>query len=1178
LSDFADQFSLINTLQNQLIEINQRSIFVNALPRKSRSKIDLINLIDDNPTHSINLLIEDLVELRPFSIKLSINKSHQAADKRDSILYNLVRKATIYKYEFNLEPLGIGYPLLKFPNQKNNSFQYVPIFIWEINFKATLYKSNSLQLIHPENASVYLNPSLLKIEGLKEQLGGLKEEQIRNEIIDSEELKSLLGYFITRSSSIFSSQKLALLPLESPPLNTPVETENIEFDIVNNGVLGMYIDAKESLMQDYKKLMEETIPVHFSKPKLGKNEVFSGLLLDHSQQSVIRAMNTEKKILIHGPPGTGKSMTLTAALMYSLSRGQRCLVVCEKITAMDVIFQNLVEKGFGAFCIKLLSATKDRRSLVNKARDLILEGTKENELFSKTAIKSPSLFDLAKQNQIIEKNKKELFNYIDNVAKVKRGLEKKILEQELSTYNDIVIKLFSIKNEASSNQLKLNPKNFSFNANEWKKIEALFEYLNDFKTKHFNPYLPFLKNIDQHYLQNSRKDNFLSSCKEIASTYLNLIEGLIIDFNLVYKNLNSFEIKYLNFIPSNDSKINQKIKSVKELKHNLATEGLLKTSFFNDLNGYSPLDQLIQLKEQIEALNIMENYFTPLNEYCVVIEKKSAQLQTLAEPFFSSKTFMADFMIWYFNNLLSNSHVSNFELSENQKEKNEMLEKHEFINEHLLLTTQLELVKRRKKSILAFKRKYIEQTIEQFFSKRSVSNRTKKSLRDIAQHPSKILYNFFPIMFVNPTTAAQLFPMERGFFDVVLFDEASQVRLEDSYSILLRGKQQLVAGDEKQLSPTNYFKPQLKSISGKESIQLPESLFFYCQNTSFKDHYLDIHYRSQNPDLIQFSNHAFYDQRLMPMPAKKKYAAIEFFNVEGNFINRINKQEAEKIVDYLEKKVASKLSIGIATFSLSQQDAILNLIDIRTRKNPLFSRKMKNLKKRGFFVKNLENIQGEERDLILISSTYGKGKDNKYRAFLGQINNSLRGGKMLNVLVTRAKIKMVVFNSVPLEILEKYKLYIENEGLQGKALFYTYLSYAKAVNDKNNEMITSILHDLAKEKRADFDSQQHLRKLNKFNNYLVNELRKENIKIAKFTSNFKLGGFNYDLLLQMSRKKKLLLDFNGKLGVNPLEDFLFDLQKKKIASQQGYIYYRLWISNLFNSNSLELKKIKSILN
>ena len=267
-------------------------------------------------------------------------------------------------------------------------------------------------------------------------------------------------------------------------------------------------------------IRDRTIPVHFSKPKLGKNEVFSGLLLDHSQQSVIRAMNTEKKILIHGPPGTGKSMTLTAALMYSLSRGQRCLVVCEKITAMDVIFQNLVEKGFGAFCIKLLSATKDRRSLVNKARDLILEGTKENELFSKTAIKSPSLFDLAKQNQIIEKNKKELFSYIENVAKVKRGLEKKILEQELSTYNDIVIKLFSIKNEASSNQLKLNPKNFSFNANEWKKIEALFEYLNDFKIKHFNPYLPFLKNIDQHYLQNSRKDNFLSSCKEIASCLL----------------------------------------------------------------------------------------------------------------------------------------------------------------------------------------------------------------------------------------------------------------------------------------------------------------------------------------------------------------------------------------------------------------------------------------------------------------------------------------------------------------------------------------------------------------------------------------------------------------------------------------------------------------------------------
>ena len=1176
MSDFADQFSLINTLQNQLIEINQRSIFVNALPRKSRSKIDLINLVDNHPIYSSNQLIEDLVELRPFSIKFSVDKSHPEAAKRKRILYNLARKASIYKYEFNMEPLGIGYPLLKFPNHKNNSFQYIPIFIWEINFKAALYKAKSLQLIHPENASVYLNPSLLKIVGLRQQLG-LTEEQIKNEIINSRELKSLLAYFKIHSSSIFSSQKLERLPLESPSLKTAVETENIEFALVNNGVLGMYIDAKESLMQDYKQLMEETIPVHFSKPMLGKNEVFSGLLLDHSQQSVIRAMNTEKKILIHGPPGTGKSMTLTAALLYSLSKGQHCLVVCEKITAMDVIFQNLVEKGFGAFCVKLLNATKDRRGLVNKARNLILESAKENELFSKTAIKSPSWFNLAKQNQIVEENKKELFNYIDNVAKVKRGLEKKILQQELATYNDIVIKLFSIKNQTSSNQLKLNPKNFSFNANEWKKIEALFEYLNNFKSKHFNPYLTFLKNIDQQCLQNSKKDNFLTSCKEIGSTYLNLIEGLIVDFKLVYKNLNSFEIKYLNFIPNNDPKINQKIRLLKELKQNLATEGLLKTRFFNDLNGFSPLDQLIQLKEQIEALNSMESYFTPLNEYYEIIEKKSAQLQTLAEPFFSSETFMADFMVWYFNILLSNSHVSNFELSENQKEKNEMLEKHEFINEHLLLTTQSELVKRRKKSILAFKRKHVEQTIEQFFSKRSGSNRTKKSLRDIAQHPSKILYDFFPIMFVNPTTAAQLFPMERGFFDVVLFDEASQIRLEDSYSILLRGKQQLVAGDHKQLSPTNYFKPQLKSISKKEPTPLPESLFFYCQSIPFKDFYLDVHYRSQNPDLIQFSNHAFYSQRLMPMPAKKKYTAIEFFNVEGNFINRTNKREAEKIVDYLEKKVASKRSIGVATFSLSQQDAILNLIDKRTRKNPSFSRKMKALKKRGFFVKNLENIQGEERDLILISSTYGRGKDNKFRAFLGQINNSLRGKKMLNVLVTRAKIKMVIFNSVPLDILEKYKLYLENEGLQGKALFYTYLSYAKAVNDNNHEMITSILHDLAKEKRVDFDNQQDQRKLNKFNSYLVDELHKENIKIATFTTNFKLGGFNYDLLLQLSRKKKLLLDLNGKLGANPLEDFLFDLQKKKVATQQGYIYYRLWVSNLFNSNSLELKKIKSIL-
>ena len=110
-----------------------------------------------------------------------------------------------------------------------------------------------------------------------------------------------------------------------------------------------FFTSKEAIVADYNTLENNTIPCSFKMEKNLNDSLYAGVALDHSQQRVIRTINERKNIVIHGPPGTGKSKTLTAAITYILSKGQTCLVVCEKKTAIDVLYENLGELGFNDY-------------------------------------------------------------------------------------------------------------------------------------------------------------------------------------------------------------------------------------------------------------------------------------------------------------------------------------------------------------------------------------------------------------------------------------------------------------------------------------------------------------------------------------------------------------------------------------------------------------------------------------------------------------------------------------------------------------------------------------------------------------------------------------------------------------------------------------------------------------
>ena len=238
-----------------------------------------------------------------------------------------------------------------------------------------------------------------------------------------------------------------------------------------------------------------------------------------------------------------------------------------------------------------------------------------------------------------------------------------------------------------------------------------------------------------------------------------------------------------------------------------------------------------------------------------------------------------------------------------------------------------------------------------------------------------------------------MFQEKHKYFDIVLFDEASQLKLEDNLPALLKGKQIVIAGDEHQMPPSNYFSKIFdgsiddeddfdeddQPVIDRDNILLScESLLDFATELKFNKRFLDFHYRSKHPYLIDFSNHAFYNQRLIPLPNNFEYTPIKHIQVNGTYSDHSNESEADAVLSILENNI-NKLpngkypSVGIATFNIAQRNLIKSRILERRKfeKYKEFNDKILELEEQGLFVKNLENIQGDERDVIILSTTYG---------------------------------------------------------------------------------------------------------------------------------------------------------------------------------------------------------------
>lgn len=325
------------------------------------------------------------------------------------------------------------------------------------------------------------------------------------------------------------------------------------------------------------------------------------------------------------------------------------------------------------------------------------------------------------------------------------------------------------------------------------------------------------------------------------------------------------------------------------------------------------------------------------------------------------------------------------------------------------------------------------------------------------------LFDLCPVWMAGPATVAQIFPRE-PLFDVIVFDEASQCRLEEALPVLLRGKRVVVAGDPKQLPPTRFFEQSLSESDdhGAETVDEvfeqqqsdAEDLLTAALNLDVQEAFLDVHYRSRNEALIGFSNDAFYSSRLQPVPGHPRNKAlatpIRLVRVDGRYEDRGNPAEATAaatLVDELLRE-SNPPSIGIACFNLPQRDLIIAALDEKAAADADFAARLDLARKRrgrdsfeGLFVKNLENVQGDERDHMIICTTFGPNAEGKFSRNFGALSRT-GGERRLNVLVTRARDAVHVLTSIPrMEYLSGATA--ENGRLTGRHQLYAYLNYAE---------------------------------------------------------------------------------------------------------------------------------------
>lgn len=838
-------------------------------------------------------------------------------------------------------------------------------------------------------------------------------------------------------------------------------------------------------------------------------------------------------------------------------------------------------------------------------------------------------FDLANKIQgIFRENKLEIFNEFSTDF---RALE--IAHNDLENTKKEILK----KEKTNKNWINKYSETDNKEAlNQWNNLNSSF-------LKYFKPSYYALKNkiqadydFDAHQIKPS-----------ISKVLENLIEEYEIKTQLLTKTkkqekifgLKHFEtdfewVKSLHKSPNTilknwlENKQQSFIKSLYETDHIFEQLFELSSSIFGNLKkiNLTELESKIQsAKKDIHSLSAFVPYLKQkdllspemqnllyekqwtLEDFEFHLAYKSLQdIYEKERPFAEIDENRLHYNIRKINQLLSKYYEQNVE-SIRSKIRDQFLEK-------IRITESVAAQLTAEEKVLKKKYNAGRRILENEFGK----SMRYKSIRDLATgEANEMMTSIKPVWLMSPLSVSDTMPLDHNMFDVVIYDEASQITVEEGVPALFRTKQTIIVGDEMQMPPTNFFSTNSIVDEAEEEtektigISLDADSLLNQGARKLSSVMLGWHYRSRRESLISFSNAAFYERSLLTIPDCKIHQeknttfdavediyehidiekildkSISFQYIENAvYDKRKNKDEANYIANLVSQILKSKVgkSIGIVAFSMSQQGEIEEALERLAYKDDVFETLLEQEYQRededsfnGLFVKNLENVQGDERDIIIMSVCYGHNTSGRLLMNFGPINRK-GGEKRLNVIFSRAKQNMVVVSSMmPHEIRNDYNV--------GANYFKKFLSYAKNISEGKIEDANLILDGLSQYKDSINDQTSILGK------QIATEIEK-----LGFSIDFNVGQSHFKCHLAIKKPQEshyklgILLDLNLHYeNENILEQYC---QKPEILKAFGWqimsVYSKDWLEkpesvilkikqNLtenFKAKTLEIETIK----
>jgi hypothetical protein len=451
-------------------------------------------------------------------------------------------------------------------------------------------------------------------------------------------------------------------------------------------------------------------------------------------------------------------------------------------------------------------------------------------------------------------------------------------------------------------------------------------------------------------------------------------------------------------------------------------------------------------------------------------------------------------------------------------------------------------------------------------------------IRKLVEHAGTAIQRIKPVLLMSPVSVAQFLPPGALSFDLLVIDEASQVRPEDALGAIARARQIVVVGDKKQLPPSSFFNRVIADeqddgegddehqgpdlLDGAATLGSMESILTLCEARGLSSRMLKWHYRSRDPSLIEVSNHEFYEGGLIlpPSPLQKDPAyGLCFTRVDGVYDKggkRDNRIEGEAIVARVAEHARThpQVSLGIVTFSFAQRNVITELLEFARRGDGMLDAFLREGQSEDVFVKNIENVQGDERDVILISVGYGPvvpGGRLTSMSF-GPVNGE-GGERRLNVIFTRARVRCEVFAS-----FDPGDMDVSRTSSQGPRILKRFLDFAKTgrLDEKSPTGLD-----------ADSAFEEDVAAI---------------IRTYGFLADPQVGsaGFRIDLGIRHPDKPGtyiLAVECDGATYHSALWARERDRLRQDVLEQLGWNFHRIWSTDWFYNRRAEIERLRAAL-